>query len=235
MRGLTIATLLAGCGAENSGIDAGPDAAGDWQGDFTWEIRVNPSDAIVRIDGVERDELTIVTAGEAAARELDIVIESEVSGVIAATWTLRAECDDHCAPVAWSSRSETLCSYASGELRLLGVSCEGPYGGCSGDAFCWPQCGGGILCPPDTRCGVDRVDGAPDHGWPACIPIGPIGEGGVCTIGAQGLDDCGVQLHCVGGACRRACRPETGETDQCGGVACEPVPGMSPEVGVCPP
>ena len=228
--------FLAGCGAENSGTpDAAPDAATDWQGEFTWRIRVNPSDAIVRIDGVERDELTIVTAGEAAARELEVVVESEVGGVIASTLTLRAECDDHCAPIAWWERSEHLCSYASGELRFLGVSCEGVGAGCSGDAFCYAECGTALVCQEGSRCGIDRVDAAPGYGWLACLPIGPVAEGGACTIDAAGLDDCGAQLHCVDGTCHRACRPIPDDIDQCGGVACEPVPGMSPEVGVCPP
>src|SRR5688500_4355676 len=75
VRGLTIAVFLAGCGAEHSGTpDAGVDAATDWQGEFTWEVRVGAGDVIVRIDGVERDELMIVTSGEAAARELEIVV-----------------------------------------------------------------------------------------------------------------------------------------------------------------
>lgn len=233
MRGLTIAILLGGCGAENSGIDASPDAATDWLGEFTWTIEVTASEAVVRIDGVERDELVLALDGEAAAREREIVIEAEVGGVVAATRTLRGDCDSHCAPVAWSSRVEVLCSYDSGELRLDFVNCDGA-GGCAGDAFCLAECGGGLVCPAGTRCGIDRVDAAPEYGWPSCVAIGPVGEGDACAIDAQGIDDCSDQLHCVAGSCRRACRPGGGG-DQCGGAACEPVPGMSPEVGVCPP
>ena len=233
-----MAVLLAGC---SGGGDVVPDATPpdaelpdltvDWTGDFVWTIGASGEPAVVRIDGEVRDILELHFDGEAAARERTVLVENVVGGVVASTYLLRGDCEQDCGPYTAWLRWDSLCTYSSGELRVRGLGCEGPNAWCSGDAFCAPRCGRGG-CPGNERCGIDRVEAVPTHGWLDCVPIGARAEGESCTIDAAGIDDCGAQLYCLDGVCRQQCFIE----EACDApTTCVHIDGMSPDVMACLP
>jgi hypothetical protein len=237
-----VAVVLAGwSGGDDVAPDAAPpdaelpDLAAEWTGDFVWTIGAGGEGAVVRIDGEIRGELELHFDGEAAARERTVLVENVVDGVVASSYVLTGNCREDCGPYTAWLRWDSLCAYASGELRLQGSGCEGPNAWCSGDAWCWGPCGPhlvGLGCPDDERCGIDRVDAVPTHGWLECVAIGPRADGETCTIDAAGIDDCGAQLYCVEGVCRPQCWIEEG----CEAPAtCVHLDGMSPNVKACLP
>jgi len=238
---VAVLVLLAACSAGDElapdpGLDAAPpDAEADWLGEFTWNVYVGAeAGAVIRIDGVERTELALVLDGEAAARTTAVVVENVVGGVVASRATLRGDCDADCPSedYGWTTRVDDLCAYATGEIRFQGGLCESTHGACFMDAWCLPKCGGPFTtCPTDLRCGLDRVDGDPTHGWHACVPIGTGALGDACTIDAAGIDDCGVALYCIDGVCAPACNPDF--QDCTSPSTCVHVDGMANEVYAC--
>jgi hypothetical protein len=234
MRALVVAAVLAGCSGGGEVVPDAPDATPpdattEWTGDYEWRIVTlgAPAGVEIHIDGEVRDRLEVVLAGEAEARTAAVVVETFVDGHAAAQYTVAADCDVTCDyPAAYMLRHDDVCIYGSGEIRYASTTCGTTHGTCVADGFCRPRCHPWTSsCREGLRCGLDRVDGDPTHGWLDCVAIGPRALDESCTIDASGIDDCGERLYCVDGVCRAACSVDgTCEGD----TVCTPLPGMWP-------
>jgi len=244
MRRLVAVALLAACsdgdGAapDATPIDAVPiDASTEWTGPYEFWAGVSaPDHPDIRIDGEPRFELTLHLDGEPAPQSRTVLVENVVGGVVASSWAIDVGCyspypgcgEDY----AYSDFHVMLCAFESGELRWDWTTCHFSYGACYGDGFCFDRCTR-YPCPSSLRCGLDRVDGDPGHGWKDCVAIGPRALGESCTIDAGGIDDCGVGLYCVDGTCRAACHLNIPGCDA--PWSCTQLEGMSPGVLACLP
>jgi hypothetical protein len=239
-----IGVVLAACA--QPGTDLAPDAGGA-QPDayppvnpgFEWTVFVSVLDgpATVRIDGVDGDNGHWEWyETEEEVQNTVLLVESVIDGTVMDRVWSPADCDHVCGEEPWVRHKEHLFVYRSGEIRIADRECVTPERPCE---LSWaePRCVRD-QCPVG-RCGIDRVDADPSHGWLDCVPTGVRAAGESCAIDAAGIDDCAANLHCVEAVCRRACELELDfgewvDVGHCGGVgSCEQLAGMSPEVGVC--
>lgn len=192
-------------------------------------------DVTVRMNGAVDDWVGEWLPDDEHAADAAVVIDGMVDGLIVSREEARVECDDVCGERDYAVEKEYWKVYESGEVRHVTQFCDSVEGECVRESF-EPRCRRGTC--PGARCGIDRVAQLPSRGWLDCVPVGAGAAGDACSLDANGVDDCGSELHCIDGTCRVACEfRDTGseivDEGQCATGVCEHVVGMSSEVGVC--
>jgi hypothetical protein len=192
--------------------------------------------AVSYIDGVATNVLDQVYAEPAGAFGAQHEIELRVGSVTIAIRTIVIAADSclgHAAAASFYEQS--VCAYASGDLRIGGDEATGPDGGCIADYRCAPRCDPTLAtgCGANQHCTSIVTSVVPFASHLGCAQVGPKQRGDSCALisDADGVhDDCGLDLLCVTGTCQPTCRP--GGATTCSG--CAYVPGHAPELGICP-
>jgi hypothetical protein len=190
----------------------------------------------VYIDGVQTEHATLQFPSVTEALDEPHTFTLQHGDVVVRTFTLRLAHCLHDVPDA-TMGGAALCAYSYGDLRYAGDHATGPGGhACAADGFCRPECfpGYNTYCDSGERCTsiYGSIDPIATH--LGCAPFGTKGIGEACSLATDPAgthDDCGDDLLCVEGTCRRICDPNAPLPTGC--TTCSYVLGHAAEMRVC--
>jgi hypothetical protein len=241
---LFLVVLVVGCGSDGAGVDARLDAYEPYAGPVDYVVRgtatqldpprpdVTPT---VAIDGVATEWATLTYPDQAAAIASSHTIELRVDTDVVRRFTWQTHFEGCEAPLGLRQYELELCWFASGDIRLGSVfvdgdTADGHTAFCTADAFCTSPCYA-ASCAAGERCTSRATLLDPFFSHLGCAPTGPRDLGEACTWIADpdgAYDDCGADLVCIAGTCRRTCMDPSCQS------GCAPALGHAPELRVCP-
>ena len=136
------------------------------------------------IDGVATNELDLLFPTEAPAIGSDHHVELRYGQLTVASFDISVSLVSCLGrvPVA-TSYQETLCEFASGDLRYAGDEAIGPSNGCIADAQCVPACfPEADECPINEHCTSRVVSTSPLASHLGCAPLGTKHLGDACEL-----------------------------------------------------
>jgi hypothetical protein len=232
--------VAVGCGsgdnADGTDAAAGPleYTVNTFWADYQDAPRVSPLPTIY-IDGAQTEYVALSFPSAMQALDEQHTFEMRHGDVVVRTFTLRRPSCLVDVPDA-TMGGATLCAYSHGDLRYAGDNANGPSGHiCIADGFCRPDCfPDNSYCNAGERCTSIYASIDPIATHLGCAPVGSKGVGDACSLAtdAAGMhDDCGDDLLCVEGTCRRICDPNAPLPTGC--TTCSYVLGHAAEMRVC--